>query len=156
MIAWIAVLVACTEPAPPATVPSAVVPAVDATCDAPTRGLIDAWIAGDAARMKALYQPDAAYDDLMGQHDQLRAAFPDATVEIERLLVDGDRAAAMIVIEGTQDGPFLGVPATHNRVKMHLDWWTSCGGGVVHVLDQRGDLFAAFAQIGQFPPVPVK
>ena len=44
-------------------------------------------------------------------------AFPDLRLEIERPFVQGDRIAIFWTMTGTQEGPFLGVEPTHERLQ---------------------------------------
>jgi predicted ester cyclase len=45
-------------------------------------------------------------------YDQIFAAFPDARVTTEQMLVDGDHLAWRYAFAGTHEGAFMGVPAT--------------------------------------------
>ena len=47
----------------------------------------------------------------------LRTAFPDLTISVEHLVAHDDNVAMAYTLEGTQDGPFAGLPATGKRVK---------------------------------------
>jgi steroid delta-isomerase-like uncharacterized protein len=47
-------------------------------------------------------------------------AFPDVTIEIERLVAAGDWVIAENVATATHLGPFLGLPPTGRRVVQHL------------------------------------
>jgi predicted ester cyclase len=47
-----------------------------------------------------------------------RSAFPDLHFEIEDLLVQGDRVAVRVRMEGTHRGPLFGLPATQRRVRV--------------------------------------
>lgn len=49
--------------------------------------------------------------------DFLRA-FPDLHFTIESVVAQGDRASARLVIEGANDGPWRGRPATGRRVRV--------------------------------------
>ena len=46
----------------------------------------------------------------------MRSALPDVHIRIEDTIVDGCKAAARVVLEGTHLGEGLGVPATGRRV----------------------------------------
>jgi len=49
------------------------------------------------------------------------AAFPGFKMPIEGMVAEGDRVAVYLIFEGTHTGiPFLGVPATGNRVRFSL------------------------------------
>jgi steroid delta-isomerase-like uncharacterized protein len=45
-----------------------------------------------------------------------RDAFPDVTVAIDELVVDGDRVAVATTFTGTHEGELMGMPATGRKV----------------------------------------
>jgi steroid delta-isomerase-like uncharacterized protein len=49
-----------------------------------------------------------------------RAAFPDMRMDIEDVIIEGDKVAARVRYTGTQDGEFMGAPATGKRVDVQL------------------------------------
>jgi len=54
----------------------------------------------------------------------IRAAFKDRTFTTEKFIADGDWAACFGILEGTHNGPFMGIPATGKRVKIpYMDFW---------------------------------
>ena len=54
----------------------------------------------------------------------LRAAFTDRKYITEKFLADGDWAACFGHIDGLHTGTFMGIPATHKRVKIpYMDFW---------------------------------
>ena len=46
----------------------------------------------------------------------MRSAFPDFHMEIEDILVEGDRAAIRFRMTGTHEGEFMGIAPTHKRI----------------------------------------
>ena len=48
--------------------------------------------------------------------ETLRAAFPDLTVELDELIVAGDRAAAATTLSGTHEGELMGIEPSGRRV----------------------------------------
>ena len=75
----------------------------------------------DAARLAANYADDVVVESPMAgvhngraaaeaTHRAFFAAFIDLKMTTEDLLVDGDRVAQVLAVEGTQIGPFLGLP----------------------------------------------
>ena len=49
-----------------------------------------------------------------------RAAFPDLRMEAEDVLVSGDKVVARVRATGTQQGEFMGLPATGKSVNVQL------------------------------------
>ncbi len=46
------------------------------------------------------------------------SAFPDLSMEPNEMLADGDLVCARVTLTGTQQGEFMGVPATGKRVEV--------------------------------------
>jgi len=74
-------------------------------------------------------------------------ALPDLKVTIETTVAEGDKVAASFVYEGTQEGPYYGIPPTHKRL-----WFTSCD--IFRVADGKivehwgmGDIAGVVAQM---------
>jgi len=75
--------------------------------------LIEDLVALDALEHEAL--PIATGEmrtDLRTWLSELRRAFPDYHVELEDLIVEGDKVVVRERITGTNRGPFLGIPPT--------------------------------------------
>jgi predicted ester cyclase len=81
-----------------------------------------------------------------------RAAFPDLTVELHALVVDGDEVAARGVVSGTFQGPLFGIPPTGARAT-----WTLTG---FDRFDENGlitdgwgdmDMLGALQKLGVIP-----
>lgn len=89
------------------------------------------WNAPDGAeRLKDWLAPDyrdhAYADDRSGLEralQELRAAFPDATFEVEDAISDGDSAVLRMVLRGTHSGSFRGRPATGLPVEVKVFRW---------------------------------
>lgn len=54
-------------------------------------------------------------EDLLAMEQMLWTAFPDATLSLEPVLVEGDRAAFYFELSGTHEGEFMGAPGTGKR-----------------------------------------
>ena len=71
-----------------------------------------------------------------------RVAFPDLHFTLLDVLVEGDKVAVRVRMEGTHDGPLFGIPATHRRVRVdQLNIEQFEGGRIVHhwrVTDELG------------------
>ena len=48
------------------------------------------------------------------------AGFPDLRMRVEQMVSEGDRVAAQLVMEGTHQGTWLGIPATGKRLQIRL------------------------------------
>lgn len=87
-----------------------------------------------------------------------RAAFPDLKVTIQDMTADGDRIWDRLKVEGTNTGPFMGLPPTGRRVSFEvLDVSRVAGGKVVEHWGVA-DNFGLMQQLGLIPalgePVP--
>jgi steroid delta-isomerase-like uncharacterized protein len=49
---------------------------------------------------------------------QVRSAFPDLEMTVDDILSEGDRLAVRSTMRGTQEGDFMGIPATHKKVEV--------------------------------------
>jgi predicted ester cyclase len=80
----------------------------------------------------------------------LRTGFPDLQFTVERLCAEGDKAAARWFIQGTHNGPFLGMPPTGNKVKdQGLDVFVFSGGKIAEIWVNENDL-GLMKQLGAF------
>ena len=83
-----------------------------------------------------------------------RTAFPDVVFTVTDLVAEGDKVATYVLGEGTNDGPFMGVPATGRHCK-----WAAFG--INHYVDGKilehwglPDLMGLMTQLGAIPPPP--
>ncbi len=71
---------------------------------------------------------------------ELRRAFPDLEVTVQRKLIDGDLVAVHMTIRGTHRGAFMGAPPTGKRIEIEaIDIVRIAGGKVAEhwgVLDE--------------------
>lgn len=81
-----------------------------------------------------------------------RGAFPDVHFTIERMVAEGDLVATDVTGRGTNEGPFMGTPASGK----HVTWGSK---GIFRVSDGKivehwgqPDLLALLSQIGALPP----
>jgi len=84
----------------------------------------------------------------------LLSAFPDMQMQVEDLLVSGDKAVARVKVAGTHKGEFIGVAATGRRVEIQLvDIMRFDDAGLL--LEHWGvaDMLALLQQIGAVPEV---
>jgi predicted ester cyclase len=81
----------------------------------------------------------------------LRAAFPDFRYTVEDVIAEGDKVAQRVKAHGTQNGEFVGIPATHRQVsweEIHISDWAD-GKLVEHWVVQ--DQLSLLQQLGAMP-----
>jgi steroid delta-isomerase-like uncharacterized protein len=85
-----------------------------------------------------------------------RAAFPDLQMEAEDVLVDGDKAVARVRATGTNQGEFMGMPATGKSVEVQLiDIILFGDDGLAHEHWGVFDALGMMQQLGAIPaPAP--
>lgn len=86
----------------------------------------------------------------MKQHvaDDLVATFPDMTIRVEAIHVSGRTVTVRSVISGTQQRPFLGVPATHRKLSFRaVDIHQVTPSRQITHTDHLEDLFGAYQQM---------
>jgi steroid delta-isomerase-like uncharacterized protein len=97
-----------------------------------------------------LPEPIRGRDGMRGFVTGLRTGFPDIQFTIERLCAEGDKAAARWFIEGTHNGPFLGMPPTGNRIKdQGVDIFVFADGKIAEIWVNENDL-GLMKQLGAF------
>src|SRR5947209_9427623 len=97
-----------------------------------------------------LPEPIRGKDGMRGFVTGLRTGFPDLHFTIERLAAEGDKAAARWFIEGTHNGPFLGMPPTGNHIKdQGVDVFVFAGGKIAEIWVNENDL-GLMKQLGAF------
>ncbi len=84
----------------------------------------------------------------------LVAAFPDAHVAPEDVVVEGDRVAVRYTLSGTHAGDFLGAPATGNAVEIEGITTLHLRGGQIVERWNRLDEVGLLTAIGALPSVP--
>jgi predicted ester cyclase len=134
------------------------------------RRFLDDVTAGNLAALDDIVAPDfkdhqslppgipPTLAGLKGFFQAQRVAFPDWKVTIEDMVADGDRVWDRLKVEGTNTGPFMGLPPTGRRVSFEvLDISRFAGGKLVEhwgVADNLG----LMQQLGLIPalvePVP--
>ena len=84
-----------------------------------------------------------------------RAAFPDLRMDVQDVLVSGDKAVARVRATGTHQGEFLGMAATGKRVDVQLIDITRFGDDAL-AREHWGvfDSLAMLQQLGAIPANP--
>ena len=78
-------------------------------------------------------------------------AFPDLRIVVEQTTGDGDLVCSRGYFEGTQDGEFMGIPATGNKVNVkYMDMWRITDGKAVENW-VRLDMLGMMQQLGVVP-----
>jgi len=79
------------------------------------------------------------------------AAFPDTVVMVEDAFVAGDKVVGRYTYRATQQGPFLGIPATGRPITMRsIDIWRVQNGMFVEHWDEL-NLLEVMQQLGVVP-----
>ena len=94
--------------------------------------------------------PIMGRDGMSGFVTGLRTGFPDIHFTIERLCAEGDKAGARWFIEGTHNGPFLGMPPTGHKIKdQGVDIFVFAEGKIAEIWVNENDL-GLMKQLGAF------
>jgi steroid delta-isomerase-like uncharacterized protein len=84
-----------------------------------------------------------------------RAAFPDMRMVAEDVIASGDKVVARVRYTGTNQGAFMGMPATGKRVDVQLmDMFLFSDDGRVHEHWGVMDALALMQQLGAVPAGP--
>ena len=85
----------------------------------------------------------------------LRSAFPNMVWDAEDILVDGDKAAARVRFTATNDGEFMGMPATGRNVSIQIiDIIRFGDDGLAHEHWGVLDMMGLMVQLGAVPGPP--
>ncbi len=110
------------------------------------------YIAADIVDHAAPPGQGAGLAGLQGTFRMFLDAFPDARIDIEDMVAEGDKVVARIVLRGTHRGPFFGIPATGRQVVVpgiHLMRYAD--GKMVEHWSNSDDL-GMMGQLGAIPP----
>lgn len=124
------------------------------------RRYYDACNAGDFAAVFACLHPDCIHHSRLSEYpkdgvafafEATFAAFPDLHWTIEELIAEGDRVAALVLIEGTHVGDYLGASGTGRRIRVHSVDIARVRDGLF--VEHRGvlDELHLLAQVGVVP-----
>lgn len=81
----------------------------------------------------------------------LRTAFPDLRFEIEDLIAEGDTVAGRLTMNGTHEGPLMGMPSTGRKVRQaHMHFVRFRDGKAVEHWGVRDDM-GMMRQMGLTP-----
>ena len=91
--------------------------------------IFEALNAGDIQRFRSLITPDYVdhgpagdtdADGVLGFFVGFVGAFPDLRMDVRDVIAEGDLAAWRVVMTGTHQGDFNGIPATGRRIEMDV------------------------------------
>jgi steroid delta-isomerase-like uncharacterized protein len=133
---------------------------------ASTREIVERWEhafqGGDMATIDELaatdlvdHNPIPGYpptiDGMKSAITSYRAAFPDLNIADLEVIADGDTAASRWTAEGTNDGEFMGMPATGKRIRVEgMNFYKLSGGKITDVWTQF-DGVSMMQQLGMMP-----
>jgi steroid delta-isomerase-like uncharacterized protein len=126
-----------------------------------------AWQRLDAVALAADYTDDATVDSPLAGgsatgreaiekvYETYFAAFPDFRLEQEMLLIDGDTAAQMVRVSGTDNGGFMGMAPTRRRITFRCGLFHTFRDG--HIASERRvyDFTGLLIQVGLLKAKPV-
>jgi steroid delta-isomerase-like uncharacterized protein len=84
---------------------------------------------------------------------QMLDAFPDLQYDVEAEIAEGDMVAAQMVMTGTHQGEFLGIPPTGRKVSVHFMDMARVRNGKFSDHWGLADTGAMMAQLGVAPPM---
>jgi steroid delta-isomerase-like uncharacterized protein len=88
----------------------------DEVMNAGNLAIADEVVAADAIEHEAPPGTPAEGPEVVKQWvGMMRTAFPDFHLEVDDMIVEGDRVAARVTMSGTHQGDFMGIPPTGKR-----------------------------------------
>lgn len=81
-----------------------------------------------------------------------KEGLPDFRMELEDLIVEGDRAVARSILTGTHSGEFMGIPATGRSVNVQIIDIVRVSGGKIVEHWGAMDSGVLMQQLGVAPP----
>ena len=126
------------------------------------RPLYAALAAADADASRALVAADVVdhnpdpdqgpgIDGVIEAFRATQAGFPDLTVEVLRVIAEGDIVASHAVFRGTHTGEYMGVPPTGKAIEVEVVDMTRWEGGK---LAERWGVFDVATMMGQLGLLP--
>lgn len=116
---------------------------------------------GDVSRLDEVCGPDFVHhgpgmmpSDLAGLKQMapaFRTAFPDMELVTEDLFAEGDRVVDRVIVRGTHQGEFMGIPPSGKRFEMQEIHIARIADGKIVERWTQFDLFGLLQQIGDLP-----
>lgn len=125
--------------------------------------LIDAWNAHDPKRVAACYAADYVGEDVGAPGfqrgpEEIRKvtqvylrAFPDLHIDLDDLILDGDKAVIVWTLRGTQRGTFMRIPPTHRPVAVRGTTSVEMKAGLITRATRIWDVAGLLRAIGLLP-----
>lgn len=124
-----------------------------------------AWAAHDASALAAIHAEDGnvasptggaleGRDDIEAVYRTWFAAFPDASVHQEDLVIDGDHVVQTVRLSATHAGDFFGMPPTGRHVDVLLASVMRVGGGFIQAEQRIYDFTGLLVQVGVLKAKP--
>ena len=83
------------------------------------------------------------------------AAFPDLKFEEEVLLIEGDHAAQLARVSGTDSGGFMGMAPTRRKITFRIGWFYTMHDGQITRERRVYDFTGLLIQVGLLKAKPV-
>lgn len=125
--------------------------------------LIEAWNAHDPVRVAACYAADYLGEDVGAPGvqrgpEEIRKvtqyylrAFPDLRIDLDDLILDGDKSVLVWTLRGTQRGTFMRIPPTHRPVAVRGTTITEMKAGRIARATRIWDVAGLLRAIGLLP-----
>jgi len=92
--------------------------------------------------------------ETVGVMSQRKAAFPDLTLRIDKMIADGDTVAYLVWLKGTHRGVFAGVPPSGKTVEYSAIGIDRLENGRVVEHHANPDFIGILGQLGALPRTP--
>lgn len=84
----------------------------------------------------------------------LRSAFPDLHMEVREMLADDDLVSVRVIVTGTHEGDFMGMPSSGRRIEVQIFDMLRISDGQVTEHWGLIDAMTMMQQIGGMPEFP--
>ena len=94
---------------------------------------------------------DRAIEDDIGFNTMFLTAFPDLQTTVDNMVAEGDKVVTCFTVQGTHEGPVMGIPATGKKVAMKGVSIKRLADGKVVEEWWLGDMLGMMQQLGLIP-----
>jgi len=116
--------------------------------------VIDELVADDFVDHEELPGLPPDKDGVKQFFTQLRGAFPDLRLEAHEVLADGDLACARVMLTGTHESDFMGLPASGEHIEVQIIDMLRLRGGQATEHWGLMDAMTMMQQLGGIPEFP--